>query len=115
MDIFYDFIKEKYENYKLVNYSKKLNSRNIPSVANHINKNLDTIFFIKKNTTNFQIFRNLNYSSHMYLFLNGEKVFALEDTNIEPHIKKFDEFLDYKRDKNDSESSNNNEKELIKS
>ena len=112
MDIFYDFVKNNYDGYKILNYSKKLNSRNIATIASHINKNLDTIFLIKKNTTNYLIFRNLKYPSHMYLFLNGEKVFALEDTNIEPHIQKFDDFLGYKRDKKNIDSNENSSENI---
>ena len=54
----------------------------------------------------------------MYLFLNGEKVFALEDTNIEPHIKKFDDFLGYKRikesDKKEDDKKEDDKNEIIK-
>ena len=123
MDIFYDFVKKNYEGYSLVNFSKKLNSRNISVIGNHINNNLDTIFLIKKNTTNFKIFHKLSYPKHMYLFLNGEKVFALEDTNIEPHIKKFDDFLGYKRikesdkkedDKKEDDKKEDDKNEIIK-
>ena len=97
MDIFYDFVKNNYKGYILENYTNKLNSRNMSRVASVINSNLKTIYFIKKKPLNSVIFRNLKYPKHMYLFLNGEKVFALEDTNIDPHIKKFDDFLGYKR------------------
>jgi hypothetical protein len=97
MDIFYDFVKNNYEHYMLENYTNKLNSRNMSRVASVINNNLNTIYLIKKKPLNSVIFKKLNYPKHMYLFLNGEKVFALEDTNIEPHIKKFDDFLGYKR------------------
>ena len=97
MDIFYDFVNKNYEGYTLENYSNKLNSRNISKISSVINSNLKKIYLVKKRATNSIIFRNLNYPKHLYLFLNGEKVFALEDTNIEPHIQKFDDFLGYKR------------------
>ena len=93
MDSFYKFVEERFKEFKLVNITKKINSRNIANHANIINDNPSNIYLIEKRPLNVNIFRNMNYPNHRYMFLNREKVFVLEDTNIEPHIDRFSEFL----------------------
>merc|ERR1711934_754489 len=97
MEAFYKFVEEHFKDYKLNNITK-INSRNIASFANNINANPNDIYLIEKRALTVNIFRNMNYPTHRYMFLNREKVFVLEDTNIYPHILRFEEFLDTKSD-----------------
>lgn len=126
MEVFFDFVEKNFKDFKLVNITKKINSRNIANFANIINENPENIYFIEKRPLNVNIFRNMNYPTHRYMFLNREKVFVLEDTNIEPHILRFAEFLQVepskkknkkkknkkKKNKDDSEVQNNDEKTI---
>lgn len=93
MEKFKAFIEKNYSDYKLINISKKINVRNIANYANIINDNSNNIYFIEKRPLTVNIFRNMNYPSHRYMFLNLEKVFVLENDSIEENIPSFEEFL----------------------
>jgi hypothetical protein len=96
MEAFYEFVEKYFKDYKLNNITKKINSRNISNFAHTINANPLNIYLIEKRPLTTNIFRQMNYPTHRYMFLNKEKVFVLEDTNIEPHLIRFEEFLDSK-------------------
>ena len=81
-----NFIETKYFNYNFVNITKKVNARNIAQYANIINQNQNNIYFIEKRPLTVNIFRNMNYPTHRYMFLNLEKVFVLENDMIEENI-----------------------------
>ena len=96
MEAFYDFVDKYFKDYKLNNITKRINARNISSLANTISENPNNIYLIEKRPLTVNVFRQMKYPSHRYMFLNREKVFVLEDTNIEPHLLRFEEFLDAK-------------------
>ncbi len=93
MDTFREVIDKDFSDYKLIGLTNKLNTRNAKVYANIINDNPSNIYLVEKKPTNVRIFRDLNYPGHRYLFLNKEKVFALENTNLADNIDSFKEFL----------------------
>jgi len=93
MEKFKKFIELNYPDYKVINISKKINVRNITNYANLINDNPLNIYFIEKRPLTVNIFRNMNYPNHRYMFLNLEKVFVLENDLIEKNVSSFEDFL----------------------
>ena len=93
MEKFNSFINENYPDYSLINITKKINSRNIAQHANIVNQNPQYIYLIEKKPTNVNIFRDMKYPTHKYMFLNLEKVFVLDNDNIEENKSSFEEFL----------------------
>ena len=96
MNKFKDFIENNYSNYKFINITKKINSRNIAMHARIINEFPNNIYFIEKKPSTVNIFRQMDYNSHRYMFLNLEKVFVLDNDMIEENIDSFEDFLDIK-------------------
>ena len=94
MDKFKNFIENNYNNYNLINITKKINSRNISMHARIVNENPNYIYLIEKRPSTVNIFRDMNYGSHRYMFLNLEKVFVLENDMIEENRESFEDFLE---------------------
>lgn len=78
MEKFSSFINHYYPDYNLINITSKVNSRNINQYSNTINQNPKNIYFIEKNANNLNIFRDMKYPKHKYMFLNLDKVFLME-------------------------------------
>lgn len=93
MEDFNNFVKEEYPDYNLINITKKINSRNIAQHANIINQNPNNIYLIEKRPSNVNIFRDMKYPTHKYMFLHLEKVFVLDNTNIAENSDNFREFM----------------------